>query len=68
MENLARFARAKSAFRKFTYSARAVLEKKKIMQRSGLQEAPPRRQFKDYYVIFLVSALVNLSAGPRYTK
>ena len=30
--NLARFARAKSAFRKFAYSAHTVHEKEKIMQ------------------------------------
>ena len=53
-------ALAKSAFRKFAYSARAVHEKEKIMQKSGLLEALPRRQFKEYCGI---SALVNLSAG-----
>ena len=52
-ENLARFVRAKSAFRKFAHAARAVHEKENIMQKSGLHEAPPRRKLKDYYVIFL---------------
>ena len=46
-ENLSRFARAKSAFLKFAYSARAVHEREKITQKSGLHESPPRRQFKD---------------------
>ena len=43
-------------------------EKEKLMQKSGLhnmEHHPDRRQFKDYYVI---SALVNLSAGARYTN
>ena len=31
-----------SALRKFAYSARAVHEKEKIMQKSGLRGAPPR--------------------------
>ena len=31
-----------SAFRKFAYPARAAHEKEKIMQKSGLREAPPR--------------------------
>ena len=35
MENLARFARAKSAFGKFQYTARAVHEKENIIQKSG---------------------------------
>ena len=51
-ENLSRFARAKSAFLKFAYSARAVHEREKTTQKSGLHESPPRRQFKDCYGIF----------------
>ena len=50
-ENLFRFARAKSAFLKFAYSARAVHEREKITQKSGLHESPPSRQFKDCYGI-----------------
>ena len=44
-ENLSRFARAKLAFLKFAYSARAVHEREKITQKSGLHESPPSRQF-----------------------
>ena len=39
-------------------------EKEKLLQKS-LHEAQPRRHFKDYYVI---SALICLIAGARYTK
>ena len=51
-ENLSRVARAKSAFLKFVYSARAVHEREKITQKSGLHESRPRRQFKDCFGIF----------------
>jgi len=52
-ENLGRFVHANSAFRKFAHAARAVHEKGKIMQKSGLHEVSPRQKFKDCYVIFL---------------
>ena len=51
-ENLSRFARVKSAFLKFAYSTRAVHEREKITQKSGLHESPPKRQFRDCYGIF----------------
>ena len=44
-------ALAKSAFRKLAHAARAVHEKEKIMQKSGLLEALPRRQFKEYRLV-----------------
>ena len=50
--NPAQFARAKSAFRKFAYSARVQFMKRK----------------KLCNVVRLFSAVVNLSAGARYTK
>ena len=58
-ENLSRFARAKSAFLKFAYSARAVHEREKITQKSGLHESPPRRQFKDCYGIFRFGQFIS---------
>ena len=38
-----------SALRKFSSSTRAVHEKEKVIQKSGLHKSPPRQQFKDYY-------------------
>ena len=65
MENLSRFARAKSAFRKFANFAHAIHEKQKIMQKSGLHNHHQDGSFK---IVMVFSALVNLSAGARYTK
>ena len=59
-ENLARFARAQSAFRKFTYSTRVVVyEKETIMQKSGLHDMKhhPDCSLK---IIMLFIALVRI--------
>ena len=64
-ENLFLSARAKSAFCKFAYSARAVHEKEKITQKSGLRETHTDGSLK---IVMVFSALVNLSAGARYTR
>ena len=64
-ENLFLSARAKSAFCKFAYSARAVHEKVKITQKSGLHETHADGSLK---IVMVFSALVNLSAGARYTR
>ena len=36
------------------------LEKEKIMQKSGLYETPPRRQFKDYFCYFTIWLIYQL--------
>ena len=65
-ENLSRFARVKSAFFKFAYSARAVHEREKIKRKSQVyMNHHPDGSLK---VVMVFSALVNLSAGARYTK
>ena len=51
-------------FVNFVNTPHVQSEKEKLLQKS-LHEAQPRRQFKDYYVI---SALICLIAGARYTK
>ena len=58
-ENLSRFARAQSAFRKFTYSTRAVHEKETIMQQSGLHDM---KHHPDCFlkIIMLFTALVRI--------
>ena len=63
-ENLARFERAKPAFSKFAYSARAVHEKKRSCK---------RQVYMNNIIIFkkittLFTVLVNYSAGARCTK
>ena len=69
--NLARFASAKLAFRKFAYSTLACrfmnFEEEKLMQKSGFHKMNhhPDGSFK---LIVLFSAFVNLSAGARYSK
>ena len=60
-ENLFWFARAKSAFCKFEYSAYAVHEKEKITQKSGLHETHPGGSHI-VKIVMVFSALVNLSA------
>ena len=58
-ENLARFAHAKSAFRKFAQAARAVHEKENIMQKSGLHDLWRQRGR-------VVSASDSQSGGPGF--
>ena len=35
----------------FTRTARANRQETKVLQKSGLHEAPPKREFKEYYGI-----------------
>ena len=62
MENLARFARAKSAFRNFANSASAVHEKEKIMQRQVYMKRHPDVSLKIvmfFFPLWLIYQLVH---------